>query len=56
MGLQVVSWSRRPEVEADQIERIHRITGHEGFVKGVTWDPVGNYLATQVSSASYGHG
>jgi len=34
---------------ADQVERIHRINGHEGFVKGVTWDPVGNYLATQVS-------
>jgi hypothetical protein len=33
---------------ADQQDRIHRITGHEGFVKGVTWDPVGNYLATQV--------
>lgn len=32
-------------------ERIHRITGHEGFVKGVTWDPVGNFLATQVSLA-----
>lgn len=41
--------TNRVAIRADQIERIHRISGHEGFVKGVTWDPVGNYLATQVS-------
>lgn len=27
---------------------ITKITQHEGFVKGVCWDPVGEYLATQV--------
>lgn len=28
-------------------ERIRKIDSHQGFVKGVTWDPVGQYLATQ---------
>ncbi|CAO1622649.1 unnamed protein product [Parajaminaea phylloscopi] len=28
-------------------ERIRRIAGHDGFVKGVVWDPRGHYLATQ---------
>lgn len=28
-------------------ERIVTLDAHGGFVKGVTWDPVGNYLATQ---------
>jgi protein HIRA/HIR1 len=30
-------------------DRLRKIDQHEGFVKGVCWDPVGNYLATQVS-------
>jgi hypothetical protein len=29
-------------------ELIRKIEGHQGFVKGVCWDPVGQYLATQV--------
>ncbi|KAL1412113.1 HIR complex subunit [Vanrija albida] len=28
-------------------EKLRTIDAHQGFVKGVTWDPVGNYLATQ---------
>lgn len=36
-------------IKAHHADRIHRITGHEGFVKGVTWDPVGEFLATQAS-------
>ena len=24
------------------------LDGHQGYVKGVCWDPVGQYLATQV--------
>lgn len=28
-------------------ERVRRIAGHDGFVKGVVWDPRGQYLATQ---------
>ena len=30
---------------AEQIKVLH---GHTSLVKGVTWDPVGKYLATQV--------
>lgn len=37
-------------VPANHAERIKTIDTHQGFVKGVTWDPVGNYLATQVCS------
>lgn len=29
------------------IEALRRLDGHQGFVKGVCWDPVGEYLATQ---------
>nr|ODN94130.1 protein HIR1 [Cryptococcus depauperatus CBS 7841]ODO00483.1 protein HIR1 [Cryptococcus depauperatus CBS 7855] len=28
-------------------ERLRKLDLHQGFVKGVCWDPVGNYLATQ---------
>lgn len=28
-------------------ERLKILRGHHGLVKGVTWDPVGRYLATQ---------
>jgi protein HIRA/HIR1 len=34
---------------ADAPDRIKKLDKHEGFVKGVCWDPVGNFLATQVS-------
>lgn len=27
-------------------ERLHKIDQHQGFVKGVCWDPVGEFLAT----------
>ena len=30
-------------------DRIMKLNTHNEFVKGVCWDPVGNYLATQVS-------
>ena len=29
-------------------EQLQIIKGHEGLVKGVTFDPVGKYLASQV--------
>lgn len=29
-------------------ERLRKLDLHGDFVKGVCWDPVGNYLATQV--------
>ncbi len=29
------------------IDRITRIDSHSAFVKGITWDPVGSFLATQ---------
>ncbi|CAG8543595.1 1250_t:CDS:10 [Acaulospora morrowiae] len=28
-------------------EKLHKLDQHQGFVKGVTWDPVGEYLATE---------
>lgn len=31
------------------LDRIIMIESHSAFVKGVTWDPAGNYFATQVS-------
>lgn len=37
------------DYSADNSERIKKLDRHEGSVKGVCWDPVGNYLATQVS-------
>lgn len=32
-----------------KIEQIKKIDKHEGFVKGISWDPAGKYLASQVS-------
>ena len=29
-------------------EQVAVLKGHTGLVKGVTWDPVGKYLASQV--------
>ena len=30
-------------------DRLRKLDLHGDFVKGVCWDPVGNFLATQVS-------
>lgn len=48
-----------PHLEADARachflpDMITKIGLHEGFVKGVCWDPVGEYLATQVRFISF---
>ena len=34
------------------IERIVKLDQHQGFVKGVCWDPVGEFLATQSDDKS----
>lgn len=34
------------------VERLHKIDQHQGFVKGVCWDPVGEFLATQSDDRS----
>lgn len=41
----IMIWNSKkfPEVE-------HTIRKHDGLVKGVTFDPVGKYLASQVSA------
>lgn len=31
---------------------VKKITDHTGFVKGIVWDPVGQYLATQSDDKS----
>lgn len=31
-----------------KIEQVTKIDQHDGFVKGVTWDPAGKFLASQV--------
>lgn len=33
-------------------ERLRRLDNHQGFVKGVSWDPVGEFLATQSDDRS----
>ncbi|CAG8518877.1 1932_t:CDS:10 [Acaulospora colombiana] len=30
-----------------ELEKLHKLEQHQGFVKGVTWDPVGEFLATE---------
>jgi WD40 repeat protein len=39
-------------VTANETERIQKLDRHQGSVKGVCWDPVGNFLATQVNVIS----
>lgn len=34
------------------LERVALLKGHTGMVKGVTWDPVGKYLASQADDKS----
>lgn len=34
------------------LECIHKLEQHNGFVKGVCWDPVGEFLATQSDDKS----
>lgn len=42
-----------PVMHADKTsESVRKIDQHQGFVKGVTWDPVGEYLATQSDDRS----
>lgn len=41
----VMVWSG-PRNGPGSFERVRVITGHQGFVKGVVWDPIGRYLAT----------
>lgn len=40
----------------NHIDRIITLDKHSGFVKGLTWDPVGKYMASQVPRASYFYG
>jgi len=40
------------EVYISALERLRKIDQHQGFVKGVCWDPVGEFLATQSDDRS----
>lgn len=43
----VIVWSGpREGAGGGGFERVKVINGHQGFVKGVVWDPIGEYLAT----------
>ena len=33
-------------------QKVHTLKGHTSFVKGVAWDPIGKYLATQADDKS----
>lgn len=35
------------------LEQVTKIDQHGGFVKGVTWDPAGKFLASQVDMTNY---
>ena len=43
--------ARSPILEAYGVELLVELKAHSGFVKGVCWDPVGEFLATQVRTA-----
>lgn len=51
-GFSFGGWTRLAQLTRP--EKLRTIDAHQGFVKGVTWDPVGNYLATQVGSNANG--
>ena len=38
--------------DAFRLERLRKLDLHQGFVKGVCWDPVGEFLATQSDDRS----
>lgn len=40
----------------NHIDRIITLDKHSGFVKGLTWDPVGKYMASQVLHVFIFHG
>jgi protein HIRA/HIR1 len=44
---QVLIWN------GSNLELLRKLDQHHGFVKGVCWDPVGQYLATQVSTGGF---
>ena len=41
-----------PFADAFRSERLRKLDLHQGFVKGVCWDPVGEFLATQSDDRS----
>lgn len=42
------SWLNKHSSYLELIDRVIMLDQHQGFVKGLTWDPVGKYLASQV--------
>lgn len=42
----VIVWSGPRSNSSGGFEKLRRIDGHQGFVKGLVWDPIGQFLAT----------
>ena len=46
LGTSAIHFLRRGNITGRCTERLRKIDQHQGFVKGVCWDPVGEFLAT----------
>lgn len=46
LGMSLHAVVRMSETEYT-VERLRKLDQHQGFVKGVCWDPVGEFMATQ---------
>lgn len=52
LGMSRTSRTSFPFADAFISERLRKLDLHQGFVKGVCWDPVGEFLATQSDDRS----
>jgi protein HIRA/HIR1 len=52
LGISLVPPTCFAFADAFRSERLRKLDLHQGFVKGVCWDPVGEFLATQSDDRS----